>query len=329
MAVVGAGAWGTALGAVLVRTGAGAVTLWARRPDVADTINRTHRNPELLPDVDLPPELRATAALREAAADVLLIAVPAQHVRTVLALMSRSVRPDAALVLCAKGIERTSGYLMSEVAADVLPEARISVLSGPSFAGEVARGLPAALALAADDEQLAQQVAGLFGGSSLRIYVNDDLIGTQVGGAAKNVLAIACGLAVGAGYGENARAALIARGAAEIRRLGVACGGQADTLAGLAGIGDIVLTCTSPASRNYAFGLGLGTRRKVGAERPRGRAVIEGAATAAAVRQLARRLGVDMPIADAVGRILDEDADLATVAAALLARPPRPAGETA
>ncbi len=329
MAILGAGAWGTALGAVLARARAGVVTLWARRGDVADAVNRTHRNPELLPGIDLPPNLRATTILRDAAAEILLIAVPAQHVRTVLSLLSRSVPPGATLVLCAKGIERSSGYLMSEVAAEVLPAARATVLSGPSLAGEVARGRPAALALAAGDAGAAQQVSRLFAGSGLRIYENDDLIGTQIGGAAKNVLAIACGLAVGAGYGENARAALVARGAAEIRRLALACGGRAETLAGLAGIGDIVLTCTSPASRNYAFGVRLGAGRGAGPEPGRGRAVVEGAATAAAVRQLARRLRVDMPIADAVGQVLDEGADLPAVAAALLARPPRPRGEAA
>ena len=329
VAVIGAGAWGTALGAVLARADAGEVTLWARRPAVADAINRTRRNPELLPGVDLPPALRATAALHEAAADVMVVAVPAQHVRTVLSLLGGSIPADAALVLCAKGIERTSGYLMSEVAADVLPAARVAVLSGPSFAGEVARGLPTALALATADAGLAQRIPDLLAGSTLRIYGNDDLIGTQVGGAAKNVLAIACGIAAGAGYGENARATLIARGIAEIRRLGVACGGRPETLAGLAGVGDIVLTCTSRASRNYAFGHRLGADRRTDRGPARGRAVVEGVASAGAIRQLARRLDVDMPIAEAVVQVLDAGADVEAAAAALLARPHRRDGETA
>ena len=329
VAVIGAGAWGTALGAVLARATAGEVTLWARRQEVADAINQTHRNPELLPGIDLPPELRATATLRDVAADVMVIAVPAQHVRTVMSLLGGSVPAGAGLVLCAKGIERTSGYLMSEVVADVLPAARVAVLSGPSFAGEVARGLPTALALATTDAGLAKRIPELLGGSALRIYVNDDLIGTQIGGAAKNVLAIACGIAMGAGFGENARATLIARGMAEIRRLGVACGGRPETLAGLAGVGDIVLTCTSLASRNFAFGHRLGVDRKTADMPARGRAVVEGVASAGAVRQLARRLDVDMPIAEAVEQVLDAGADLRTVAAGLLARPHRHDGEAA
>ena len=329
VAVIGAGAWGTSLGVVLARATAGPVTLWARRQEVADSINQSHRNPELLPGIELPPELRATTALQEAAADVMVVAVPAQHVRTVISLLSGSIPADAGLVLCAKGIERTSGYLMSEVVADVRPATPVAVLSGPSFAGEVARGLPTALALATTDPGLAKRIPDLLAGSALRIYGNDDLIGTQIGGAAKNVLAIACGIAVGAGYGENARATLIARGMAEIRRLGVACGGRPETLAGLAGVGDIVLTCTSPASRNYAFGHRLGVDRRMGNLPPRGRAVVEGVASAGAIRQLARRLDVDMPIAEAVEQVLDAGADLQAVAAALLARPHRLDGETA
>ena len=329
ISVIGAGAWGTALGAVLARATGSETILWARRREVADAINRTHSNPELLPGVDLPRTLRATATLREATAEVMVVAVPAQHVRTVISLLSGAVPANTALVLCAKGIERTSGYLMSEVVADILPTNRVAILSGPSFAREVAQGLPTALALATDDAGLADRVQGLFAGSALRIYANDDPIGTQVGGAAKNVLAIACGIAIGAGYGENARAALIARGIAEIRRLGIACGGRAETLAGLAGTGDIVLTCTSAASRNYAFGHRLGAGAGTDDPRTQGRAVVEGAASAGAIWQLARRLDVDMPIADSVVQILDEGADLRTVAAELLARPPRVDGEAA
>lgn len=329
ISVIGAGAWGTALGAVIARATGRETILWARRREVADAINRTHCNPELLPGVDLPPALHATAALREAAADVMVVAVPAQHVRTVMSLLSGAVPAGAALVLCAKGIERTSGYLMSEVIADILPTARVAILSGPSFAGEVAQGLPTALALATDDAGLADRVQGVFAGSALRLYANDDPIGTQIGGAAKNVLAIACGIAMGAGYGENARAALIARGIAEIRRLGIACGGRAETLAGLAGTGDIVLTCTSAASRNYAFGQRLGAGAGADNARAQGRAVVEGAASAGAIRQLARRLDVEMPIAEGVVQILDEGANLRTVAADLLARPPRADGEAA
>ncbi len=328
VSVLGAGAWGTALAAILARTAGPDFRLWARRDEVADTVNRTHANPELLPGIALPPELRATASLRDAAAEIVFVAVPAQHVRAVLSLLSRFLEARAAVVLCAKGVERESGYFMSEVVLDILPDARVAVLSGPSFASEVARGLPAAMALASTDPDLQQRVSGLFAGTALRLYANDDLVGTQIGGAAKNVLAIACGMAMGAGFGENARAALIARGIAEIRRLGLACGGRAETLSGLAGAGDIVLTCTSSASRNYAWGQALGAQG-AGEVRPGGRAVVEGLASAGAIQQLARRLRVEMPITDAVVQVLEAGADVRAAAAALLARPPRADGETA
>ena len=327
VSVIGAGAWGTALGTVLTRGSTQSVALWARRQDVADAINRTHRNPELLPGIDLAPALQATASLREAVADLMVLAVPAQHLRTVMSLLGGHVPPNCALVLCAKGIERGTGYFMSEVIADILPEARVAVLSGPSFAGEVARGLPSALTLATTDSRLADEVTDLFTGSPLRLYGSSDLIGTQVAGAAKNVLALACGMAMGAGFGENARAALIARGIAEIRRLGLACGGQAETLAGLAGVGDIVLTCTSSSSRNYAFGCRLGSGPATTPSAHPSRSVVEGVASAGAVWGLARRLTVEMPITEAVVQVLDEGADVRAAAAALLARPLRADGE--
>ncbi len=328
VSVIGAGAWGTALGTVLTRGGTQGVALWARRQEVADAINRTHRNPELLPGIELATALQATASLREAVADLMVLAVPAQHLRTVMSLLGRHVPPNCALVLCAKGIERGTGYFMSEVVADILPEARVAVLSGPSFAGEVARGLPTALTLATTDSWLADEVTDLFTGSPLRLYGSSDLIGTQVAGAAKNVLALACGMAMGAGFGENARAALIARGIAEIRRLGLACGGQAETLAGLAGVGDIVLTCTSSSSRNYAFGYRLGSGPGTTLSAHPNRFVVEGVASAGAIWGLARRLTVEMPVTEAVVQVLDEGADVRAAAAALLARPLRADGET-
>jgi len=300
--VLGGGAWGTAL-ANLAATDGAPVWLWAREPDVAAEIAAAHTNARFLPGIALAASIRATtehAALAEAKA--LLVAVPAQHVRAGLqALAGLAPRP---LLLCAKGIEAKTGLLMSEVAAGVLPGWPLAVLSGPTFAGEVARGLPTAVTLAAHDPALGRMLTARLAARSFRIYASTDVVGAEIGGAVKNVLAVACGVVVGAALGENARAALLGRGFAEMVRFGVARGARPSTLAGLSGLGDLVLTCGSPQSRNFSLGIALGQGRlaqDVLAERE---TVAEGAATAPALAAAATALGVEMPIAAAVAALI-------------------------
>ncbi len=318
--VIGGGAWGTALAATACA--GGATLLWAREPEVAAAINRDHLNPVFLPDVPLPAALRATGDLAAAAdADALLLVAPAQHLRAVCRALAPHVRRRTPLVICAKGIEETSGALMSEVAAAELGDAPLAVLSGPTFAAEVARGLPTAVTLAAAPALDGEALAARLGRPTFRPYLSDDLVGAQVGGAVKNVLAIACGMVEGLGLGHNARAALITRGMAEIVRLGRAKGARAETLMGLSGLGDLVLTCTSPQSRNYSLGRELGQGRRLAELLDGRRSVAEGVSTAAAVRALAARLGVEMPISAAVAAVLHDGAPIAAAAEGLLARP--------
>ena len=306
--VIGAGAWGTALAIHAARLGHD-VALWARRPEMMGA-----ESPRL-PGVRLPAEVRIVAAL--VAADVTLAAVPMQHLRGVL----DALRPAGPLVLCCKGMERGSLMLPLEVAAEVLPEVPALVLTGPNFAGEVARGMPAAAVLAGCDPAQRTAVMALLGGSALRLYGNADAVGAQVGGAAKNVVAVAAGAVIGAGLGENARAALVTRGLAEIARLIVALGGRADTAAGLSGMGDLVLTCTGPASRNFALGVALGRGEAladlVRADGP----VVEAVATAPAL--LARAAGVELPICAAVADLLAGVGDVAGLVGRLMGRPVR------
>lgn len=318
--VIGAGAWGTAL-AQVIAGGGESVLVWAHEADVADAINRTHENPLFLPGAALSPLVTATADIAELGSCGTILAVtPAQHLRDVLALAAIGTRP---LILCAKGIEAGSDMLMSEVARDVCPEAPIAVLSGPTFAREVALGLPTAVTLAAQDRALAAALSALLARPRFRPYASADVIGAEIGGAVKNVLAIACGVVEGAGLGQNARASLIARGFAEMTRYGVARGGRAETLAGLSGLGDLVLTCSSAHSRNFALGVGLG-QGKAARELLGGRlTVAEGASTAPVLAQSARALGIEMPIVDAVCALLSGTAALDGVIEGLLARPLR------
>ena len=316
--VIGGGAWGTALAAVAAR--GGPVTLWAREPEVAAAIRDRAENPLFLPGVALPDGIAATADLADLAGlDAILVVAPAQHVGAVLA--QAPVR-GAALVLCAKGIEAGSRRLMSEVAAAACPDAPVAVLSGPTFAAEVARGLPTAVTLACADAPLRDALAARLAGPVLRPYASADVIGAEIGGAVKNVLAIACGVVEGAGLGQNARAALIARGFAEMTRFGLARGARAETLAGLSGLGDLVLTCSSTSSRNFSLGVGLGEGRRAAALLADRRTVAEGAFTAPVLAEAAAAAGVDMPIVAAVGRLL-AGADVDTVIEGLLARPLR------
>jgi glycerol-3-phosphate dehydrogenase (NAD(P)+) len=321
LGVIGAGSWGTALAAVAARNGH-AVTLWAREAAVAEAIDASHRNPRYLGDVALPETIHATTR-RDALSDcdAALLVVPAQALRAVCAGFSDTLGASTPVVICAKGIERDSGALMSEVVAGALPGRPIAVLSGPTFAGEVARGLPTAVTLACADPAIAARLVEALGSRAFRPYASDDVIGAEVAGAVKNVLAIACGITVGRGLGDNARAALITRGVAEIGRLSAALGGRAESLMGLAGIGDIFLTCSSTQSRNYAFGLALGRDGDLAAALAAAPKVVEGVATAASVTARAARHGADMPIARAVDAVLHRGADLDDEITGLLARP--------
>jgi glycerol-3-phosphate dehydrogenase (NAD(P)+) len=309
--VVGAGAWGTAL-AVHAASLGHAVTLWARDQARAASIAASRENPRL-PGVALPASIAVTSVMGPAA--LVLLAVPVAHVAATAALL-----PAAPVLVCAKGFEPGTLRLPLETLAATRPDLAAGVLTGPNFAGEIARGLPAASVVAARDAALRRRAIGLLGGGALRLYGNADTVGAQVGGAAKNVVAIAAGAAIGAGFGENARAALITRGLAEIARLAVALGGQAETVAGLSGLGDLVLTCTGAASRNYAHGLALG-RGATSAEAMAGSShAVEGAASAAPLLARARAAGVAMPICEEAGRLLAGETGPSEVLLRLLSR---------
>ena len=288
-------------------------------------INDSHSNPLYLPDRPLDPEIRATgdpAAL--AASDILLLAPPAQHLRATVGALCGALRHDTVLAICSKGIEQETGSLMSEAVAAQFPDNPVMVLSGPTFAAEVAAGLPTAVTLAGADLASAKKLADMLSSDRFRPYASDDVTGAQIGGAVKNVLAIACGIAEGRGFGDNARAALITRGLAELTRLCVAKGGRAETMMGLSGIGDLVLTCTSPQSRNYSLGVALGEGRALSDILGERRSVAEGVFTAGAATRLAETLGIDMPIAAAVDAVLNRGAEIDVAIEALLARPLRP-----
>ncbi|EQB31102.1 NAD(P)H-dependent glycerol-3-phosphate dehydrogenase [Sphingobium ummariense] len=318
--VIGAGAWGTALAQLLAADGQ-EVRLWAREPDVVDAINRDHVNPLYLPGVPLSASIVSTDAMADMAdREMLLVVSPAQHLRSVVAQAPAGVP----LVLCSKGIEAGTSLLMSEVAAQAQPTSPIAVLSGPTFAAEVARGLPTAITLACADGDLAARIAQRIARPAFRPYLSDDVIGAEIGGAVKNVLAIACGVTEGAGLGLNARAALISRGFAEMTRFGLARGARVETLAGLSGLGDLVLTCSSTNSRNFSLGKGLGEGRPAAELLANRRTVAEGAFTAPVLRAAARAAGVEMPVTEAVCALLEDVAPLAQVIDALLARPLRP-----
>ncbi len=322
--IIGAGAWGTALALAARRAGRDAV-LWAYESEVVAAINKEHVNPMYLPGIGLDPEIRATGDLADAAqADAVLLCAPAQHLRGLCRSLAPSWAAGTPAVICAKGIETHTGALLTEVVAETLPGAIPAVLSGPTFAIEVARNLPSAVTLAAADPAVAEALAAALGTPRLRIYTATDLVGVEIGGAVKNVLAIACGIVGGRQLGDNAKAALITRGLAEIVRLGLAKGAQMATLMGLAGIGDLTLTCNAMQSRNYSLGVALGRGEKLADILAGRRSVAEGVSTAASVVELAVRLGVDMPICAAVDAVLNRNADLDETIAGLLSRPFRP-----
>ena len=300
IAIVGAGAWGTALSIQAARAG-NDVSLWSRTPLVGRVSAR-------LPAYPLPASIQLTETLPNDA-DAILLAVPMQHLRGVLARM----RPKAPLLLCCKGLESGTGLLPLEIAAELHPAVPSAILTGPNFAAEIAAGLPAAAVIAAHDAALRTQLVALLGSQNFRLYGSADPIGAQFGGAAKNVIAIAAGAVIGAGYGENARAALITRGLAEIARLIVAQGGRAETASGLSGLGDLVLTCTGSGSRNFAYGYAVG-RGKPAADH----GVVEGVATAGALAS--RAYGLDLPVCSAIADYLSETVTLDQAVARLLSR---------
>lgn len=310
VAIVGAGAWGTALAIQAARTGA-RVTLWARGPAMLPDGSLKR-----LPGVMLPDTVRLVTELPERA-DAVLLAVPMQHLREVVARL----RPRAPLIACCKGLERHTGQLPLELLAALHPGLPLGVLSGPNFAGEVAAGLPAAAVLACAESGLAGVLGRLLGSEGFRLYASDDPVGVQVGGAAKNVIAIAAGAAIGAGLGENARAALITRGVAELGRLIVGLGGRPATASGLSGLGDLVLTCTGTASRNYSLGLALGGGESLRSILSSRSSVAEGVETAPALAARAASLGVAVPVIEAVALLLTGAIDLPQARARLLARP--------
>jgi glycerol-3-phosphate dehydrogenase (NAD(P)+) len=321
--VIGGGAWGTALAQVCARAGR-QVTLWAREAEVVEAVNTRHENGVFLPGLPLDPMIRATAELADlAASDLVLAVAPAQHTRSTLAAFAPHVRDGLPIVLCSKGVEQGSLKLMTEVLAESVPQAAPAVLSGPSFAGEVARGLPTAVTLACPADGCAEDLAEAIATPTFRPYFASDMIGAEAGGAVKNVLAIACGIVEGRGLGRSAHAALITRGFSELTRLAVALGGQAETVAGLCGLGDLVLTCSSPQSRNMSVGLALGKGMTLDEALAGKLSVAEGVASAPAVRDLARRRGVETPICEAVAAILDGQVGVDDAIRGLLSRPLR------
>jgi glycerol-3-phosphate dehydrogenase (NAD(P)+) len=318
--VIGGGAWGTAL--AQVAAGGGRETLlWALERQVVEAINARHENSVFLPGIRLEEAIRATSDIDDLAeCDAWLVVTPAQHMRAVLETAPECDKP---MVLCSKGIEEHSGELLHKIAGEACPGAEVAVLSGPTFAHEVARGLPTAVTLAASDASLAEDLRDRIAQPAFRIYISDDVAGAEIGGAVKNVLAIACGVVEGKELGQNARAALIARGFAEMTRFGLAFGAKRETLAGLSGLGDLVLTCSSTSSRNYSLGKGIGEGRSAAELLSDRKTVAEGAFTAPVLARLAREKGIDMPIVDAVDALIAGQANVDEVLGELLSRPPK------
>lgn len=324
-AVVGGGAWGSALAHILGQ-GGHAVLLWAREPDVVAHVNRTHANPRFLPGAVLDPRVQATEDMAEAlaGAELVVYVAPSHVLRAVVQGGAAHVGADAVAVVATKGIERGTLRLMSDVVHDELPGRPVVALSGPTFALEVARGMPSAVVAASRDGAAAAAVQRVLSSPVFRVYTNDDVTGVELGGALKNVMAVATGIAEGVGLGLNSRAALITRGLAEMTRLGVALGARAQTFAGLAGMGDLVLTCTGALSRNRAVGLAVGGGEALESVLAATESVAEGVTTTDSARALARREGVDMPIVTAIARILFEQQAPQAALADLMGRELRP-----
>ncbi|QKD01125.1 NAD(P)H-dependent glycerol-3-phosphate dehydrogenase [Mesorhizobium loti] len=314
--VLGGGAWGTALALATLRAGH-AVRLFARDPETVAAIGQG-QNPRYLPGIAIEPGIEATSDIKAAltGADCVLAVTPAQSLRATLASAKDYMPSGVPLVLCAKGIERDTGALLSAIVEEILPGNPVAALSGPSFATDVARGLPTAVVVAAGDEALAADLAARFSAENLRCYSSDDLIGVEIGGALKNVFAIAAGAVTGAGLGASAQAAMVTRGFVELRRIGAAFGARPETLMGLSGLGDLLLTCSSAQSRNFAYGLALGQGKPLA-----GLPLAEGVPTAAIAARIAVERGIDAPIIAAVAAILDGTITIRQAVTALMTRP--------
>jgi len=330
VAVIGAGSWGTALAVQFGRCGM-AVRLWVRDPALARAIGGARENARYLPDVPLPESVVATADPVEAldGCDLVILAVPSHFLRGVLQPMAAAIPSGAVLLSATKGLEPSSALRVSELLAQIIPARQVAVLSGPSFAREVALGKPTALVVASTDAGVARSLQERLSAPAFRLYTNRDVVGVEIGGALKNVMAIATGLSDGLGLGENARAALITRGLAEMGRLAVGIGSQPATLAGLAGLGDLVLTCTGSQSRNHRLGLAVARGQSLAQAEASTPMVAEGVRTVTSARTLAGRAGVSMPICDEVSAVLFEAKPVMEALASLLARDPRPEEEHA
>lgn len=305
IAIIGGGAWGTALAQSAVLAGNSAV-IWTPEEDVVEAINREHQNSKYLKGVKLDASIKAMASLKESLREAYaaMLVVPAQAVREVSGKLKDILPTSTPLIICSKGIEVGSGLLMHEVVASILPKQQIAVLSGPNFAAEVAKGLPAVAVLACKNKEAGQRIINSLHHDNFSLFLSDDLIGAEIGGAVKNVLAIGCGIMDGAGFGENARAALLTMGLKEIAELAIKVGGKAETIYGLAGLGDVILTCTSKQSRNFSLGYEVGKGRDAASVLAEKASVTEGVATAEVVSAFAKKYGVHMPICGAIGSIL-------------------------
>jgi glycerol-3-phosphate dehydrogenase (NAD(P)+) len=324
MAVVGAGSWGTTIASVAAANTP--TVLWARRQEIADGINSTHRNPQYISGVDLAPTLRASSSLVETVgdADVVVMAVPSQGFRTTLLEAAPHIRPWVPIVSLSKGLEPHSLLRMSQVANEVMPGHPVAVLTGPNLASEIAVGQPAASVIAIDDAVIATALQQLFSSAMFRVYTNPDVVGCEIAGVVKNVIAIASGIAMGMGFGDNSRATLLTRGLAEMTRLAVALGGSPESLAGLAGMGDLIATCSSTASRNTSVGVRLGQGETINDIVASMSMVAEGVRSSAVVLELARQHGVDMPITEQVVAVCHEAKPASEALVALMTRQVRP-----
>lgn len=321
VSIIGAGAWGTALALSCFRAGA-QVKVWSISLDEVETINNRHENVYRLPGIPLDPSIQATTLPEDVVqTDVALFVIPAQVVRSVCETFKPLLPPHVPLIIASKGIEEKSSRLMTEVTREYFPESPLLVLSGPSFASDVAKKMPTAVSLAAEKLSISQNYAGLLSSPSFRLYASDDIIGTQIGGACKNIIAIACGILEGLEMGDNARAALVTRGLAEITRLGVAMGAKVETFLGLSGVGDITLTSLSTQSRNMSFGLALGKGTPLDELLSNKKMLTEGVYTVSAATVLAHKYGVDMPLTFALKELLYGGGDIQSLVDSILSRP--------
>lgn len=319
--IIGGGAWGTALAQNFANAGKD-VVIWAREEEVVSSVNNQHENALFLPNIKLHENISATGALSVAAkADVLLIVTPAQHLRSTLQSLKPDLDETKPIVICAKGVEINSGLMLSQIATEVCPKSPLAILTGPTFAAEIARGLPSAVTLAMKNKDDAEKLASALNTRTLRMYASDDVIGAQIGGAVKNVIAIACGVIEGKKLGESARAALVTRGLAEIARLGAALGAKKETLMGMCGVGDLILTCSSMQSRNFSLGHALGQGESLESILAKRNSVTEGVHTAKALAVMAKNNAVDMPISEAMNSCLSEGCSVDAMIEKMLDRP--------